>query len=150
MTFKHLTSDFSVSPQLMAADVAKAAGQGYRSLISNRPDGEEAGQPTADAMAVLASRHGMSFAHIPVVPGTVTKDDLADMKRALAALPGPVLGFCRSGMRAATMWALAQAADPERTLKITKAAGYDLDGLRAKLMEGHRQLACQPGIGTAS
>ena len=48
MAFKQITSSFSAAPQLTQDDVAAAAQAGYRSIISNRPDGEEAGQPSAE------------------------------------------------------------------------------------------------------
>ena len=44
MAFKQITSSFSAAPQLTQDDLAAAAKAGYRSIISSRPDGEEAGQ----------------------------------------------------------------------------------------------------------
>ena len=65
----------------------------------------------------------------------MTNADAATMKQVLAALPAPVLGFCRSGMRAATLWALAEAenGDPNAIIGAAKAAGYDLADLRPTL-----------------
>jgi sulfide:quinone oxidoreductase len=114
MAFKKITSSFSAAPQLTRNDVAAAAQAGYHSIISSRPDGEEPGQPSAHEMARIAEEHGLGFAHVPIVPGKATDADADRMKEALASLPGPTLGFCRSGTRAATLWALAEAdhADP--------------------------------------
>ena len=125
MAIKALSSTFAVSPQLTPADVKMAADQGYRSIISNRPDGEEAGQPTAKDMAALAQRYGLGFAHVPAVPGAVTQDDALRMREAMDGLDGPVLAFCRSGARAATLWAMLKArwSDTEAVLRATAAAG---------------------------
>ena len=61
--------------------------------------------------------------------------DADRMKEALATLPQPTLGFCRSGTRAAALWALAEAdrADPATIVDQAKAAGYDLADLTPAL-----------------
>src|SRR3546814_20687003 len=71
----------------------------FRSIVCNRPDGEEAGQPTAAAIAAAAEAHGLRFVHIPVMSGGIDEGDVATMARALADLPAPVLASCRSGAR---------------------------------------------------
>jgi len=75
MAFQQITSSFSAAPQLTQDDLAAAVQAGYRSIISSRPDGEEAGQPNAEKMARLASEHGLAFAHVPIVPGKATDAD---------------------------------------------------------------------------
>lgn len=87
----------------------------------------EAGdQPPGAALQAAAERLGLDYRHIPIVPGSVA---------AIADLPGPILAFCRSGKRSATLWALAQAShvDPASILAATREAGYPLDGLRPRL-----------------
>lgn len=141
MAFKQLIPGFSVSPQLMAADVAAAARLGFRSIISNRPDGEDPGQPTADDTAALAKLLDLAFVHVPVVSGAIAETDVEAMRRALAELEAPVLAFCRSGTRSATLWAMAEAGriDPDAILQATASAGYDLSSLRPSLgVPAHR------------
>jgi sulfide:quinone oxidoreductase len=135
MPFKPLTPSLSVSQQLSAADVAAAARDGFRAIISNRPDGEEPGQLTAEEIAALARTHGMAFAHVPVVSGQIGDEDIAQMADALARLEGPILAFCRSGTRSATLWALTRAGMEPADGIIAKAsaAGYDLAALRPRL-----------------
>ena len=99
MTIRTLTPTLSVSPQIDPADVAGLAASGIRAIVCNRPDGEEAGQPTAAAVAAEAEAHGLRFVHIPVVAETIDEGDAAAMARALADLPAPVLAYCRSGAR---------------------------------------------------
>lgn len=141
MAIKPLSPTFAVSPQLSPADVKLAAEMGYRAIVSNRPDGEDAGQPTAAEMAALAAQYGLGFAHVPATSGAVTAADADRMRDALAQLDSPVLGFCRSGMRSATLWAMleARSSRAETALQVTGAAGYDLSPLRATLgsMEGN-------------
>ncbi len=148
MSIMKLTPDFAASAQLTEADVNKAAAEGFRTIIDNRPDGEDAGQPTAADMAALAARHGMAFEHIPVVPGAIADADVAKMADALGRASGPVLGYCRTGMRAATLWALSEAGitDPETILRTAARAGYDLGPLRPRLAA--RAAKAAGGVGT--
>ena len=135
MPFKTLTPSLSVSPQLIGEDVAKAARDGFRAIIDNRPDGEEPGQPSAAEVQALAASHGMGFAHVPTVGGKISDEDVALMAHALSTLDGPVLAYCRTGTRSTTLWALTQAgAQPADALIATAAgAGYDLSALRPRL-----------------
>ena len=116
MAFKQLDDRMSVSPQLSLADVSRAAREGYRAIISNRPDQEEQEQPTAAAIREEAERQGLAFAHIPIEPGTVSGADADEMARALDTLPAPVLAYCRSGARSTALWARANA---DRTDPVT-------------------------------
>lgn len=137
MTFKRLSASFSASLQLSAADVASAAEAGFRTIIDNRPDAEEAGQPSAADMEAIAQRHGLAFAHIPVTTvSAISESDIARMRATLAQSPGPVLGYCRSGTRAATMWALSQVGETpsETLLKAAVDAGYDLSAVKSRLV----------------
>lgn len=135
MSFNKLDANLSASPQLSLDDVAAAATEGFRTIIDLRPDGEGPDQPTAATIKAAASQHGLAFVHIPVVPGQVNDTQVAAMARALAEQPGPVLGYCRTGTRVATLWALAQAgdADPDTLVNTARDAGYDLEGLRPRL-----------------
>ena len=56
--FKRVTPDFAVAAQLEPEDVARAAAEGFQTIIVNRPDGEAPGQPAADAIKAAAERTG--------------------------------------------------------------------------------------------
>ena len=135
MSFKQLSPTFFVSTQITEDDVARASEQGIRTIIDNRPDGEEAGQPTAAEIAASAARHGMGFEHIPVTPGAITDSDVAKFVDALARHDGPALGYCKTGTRAATLWALSRAREigADAVLEATAGAGYDLSKIKPRL-----------------
>jgi sulfide:quinone oxidoreductase len=118
MTFTSITPGFSVSSQLSPDDLRAAAAQGFRSIISNRPDGEDPDQPAAAAIREQAKALGMDFAHIPVVPSAITDADAAAMAQALAQMPAPVLAFCRSGARATKLWNMVEAAKQQAAAKV--------------------------------
>jgi uncharacterized protein (TIGR01244 family) len=155
MDFKTLTPQISVTRQITAQDVADATVQGYGAILSNRPDGEEPGQPSAADIAELADRHGMAFEHVPVVSGAITDADVAKMRIALSRLRSPILAFCRTGTRSATLWALAQAGviEPREILSATANAGYNLEILLPRLTRASASGAtagcCHLSTGTA-
>jgi len=135
MQVRSLTDGLSVAPQITLDDVAAAASQGFRSLMSNRPDGEEPGQPTAAEVETAARAAGLEFRWLPVVMPTLSQEDAQAFGAALDEMPGPTLAFCRTGTRSTVLWALSQAgARPADELIAAAArAGYDLEGLRPRL-----------------
>ena len=71
MTLHPLSPTVSVSPQLAPDAMPALAAAGFGRVISNRPDGEEPGQPPAAVMEAAARDAGLAFAWIPVsgLPG---------------------------------------------------------------------------------
>jgi len=135
MPGRKLDDGLSTSPQITPEEVKIVAAAGFRAVISNRPDGEEPGQPTAADMKAAAEKHGLAFRHIPVTGGGIGAEDIKAMADALDTLPGPIFGFCRSGTRTAMLWALARApsSDADTLIAAARDAGYDLSGLRCRL-----------------
>lgn len=137
MDIRQIVPGFSVAPQIRPEELAEAAAMGFRTLVCNRPDGEEPGQPSAGEMAAAAEAAGMEFHLLPVYPGAFTPDLVAGTLEVLAATDQPVLAYCRSGTRSATLWSLAMAGSgevtPEAILAATAQAGYDLSPLAPHL-----------------
>lgn len=124
----------SISSQITEPEIAALSAAGVRMIICNRPDGEEPGQPDSDIVSGWAKAHGMTFAHIPVSPGEITLEAADAMRHALSEAGGPAHAYCKSGGRAAALWALASAAlgrhSPDDILSRAKRAGFDLAGLK--------------------
>lgn len=108
MKIADLSPGFSVSPQIYPADLPLLKKAGYRAVINNRPDGEEAGQPTSAELRSAAINLGLDYRHIPIVPGQVTEAAACALAAALADASGPVLAFCRTGNRSIKLWEFAQ------------------------------------------
>ena len=89
MTIKALSPNVSVSPQIDAEEAAAAAEKGFRSLICNRPDGEEGGQPDWATIAAAARGAGLETRHIPVVASAIDDTSVAEFSEALEAMPKP-------------------------------------------------------------
>lgn len=143
---KTLSPQFAVSPQITPQDIPALKAQGYRAIIANRPDGEGADQPTFAEIEAAAHAAGMQARYIPISGGMVGDDDVEAFRSALRAMPGPVLAYCRSGTRSATLWSLAQADDMplSQILAATSTAGYDLSGVVRRIANGGRTPVARP------
>ena len=108
MMITRLAPDFSVSPQITPEDLPLLKEAGFRAIVNNRPDGEEAGQPSDGDLRREAHRLGLVYVHIPIVPGHMSEDDAQTLREAVAQAGGPVLAFCRTGNRSTRLWELAR------------------------------------------
>jgi uncharacterized protein (TIGR01244 family) len=130
--FRHVTDDISVSPQITVEDVDEAARQGFKTIINNRPDGEDPSQPPSREFEAAAAEAGLAYFHIPVRGGP-TPEQVETTNRVLAEAPRPVLAFCRSGTRSIVTWSLGQATSGARgrdeLVGLGRQAGYDLSNV---------------------
>ena len=131
-----ITPGFAVTAALEPGDFAEAARLGFRSILSNLPDGEGPDQLTGRAEAGLAWRAGLKFAHVPASKLDLFTDPVVEgMADAVARLEGPILAHCESGIRSAIVWAAATARSQsvDCVLERLTAAGFDLGFLRDDL-----------------
>ncbi len=131
-----LTPRFAVTSALTEADFVEARALGFKAILSNRPDGEEATQLTARQEAVLAWRAGLQFRHVPAGKLDLFTDaTIESMADALVGLEGPVLAHCKSGVRSAIVWAAASARSQtvDCVMDTLHAAKFDLDFIRDDL-----------------
>ena len=147
MDIKKIAPDLSVSPQISPQDVGIAASQGFRSIIINRPDGESDDQPSHTEIEETAHGLGLAVRYIPVVPGNVTDENVEAFRSALLDMPAPILAYCRTGTRSATLWAVSQAShlSSEAILATAQEAGYDLSGLTSRLNSADQTVSPLPG-----
>jgi sulfide:quinone oxidoreductase len=136
MNFKKINESLSVTAQITPNDFVAIAAAGYRTVICNRPDNETPDQPTFDEIKAAAQAAGISSHYLPVITGQVTDADGSAFGEIMASVPHPVLAYCRSGTRSATLWALSQVGQQttDEILKATQAAGYDLAPMRDRLV----------------
>ena len=134
--FRWVTADFAVAPQLDLADIARAAKAGFKTLIKNRPEAEEPGQIKEFEVQATALAAGLDYRALPFT-GPPPPAAVAAMAELLEQAPGPVLAYCRSGMRSILAWGMAQALTgarrPNEIIALAAKAGYDLEGKREPL-----------------
>jgi len=138
MDIKKLTAGLAVSQQIGASDLQAIKAAGFRAIVCNRPDGEGSDQPNFSEIEAAARELGIEAHYLPVESGKVGDGDAAQFGELMQALPKPLLAYCRTGMRAATLWALSEASS--RTLPdivaACKAAGYDLSAQARRIANG--------------
>ena len=134
--FKRLADNMYVAPQLSPDDIARAASEGFSLIVNNRPDDEEAGQPSSFDLEQAAKAHGLAYRSIPVGGGGFGMPQVEALANALQDAQGKTLAFCRSGTRSTMLWALAQATrgqDTDSIAQAAQAAGYDVQAIRPTL-----------------
>ena len=140
MDLRQVDGNFAVSPQLSEADIAAVAAAGYRTVICNRPDGEEPGQPTEATMRKAATDAGIEFHFVPVSGHQFPEAALKRFAEIRREAEGPTLAYCRSGTRSIMLETLANPEDRSEQDRLARAqsAGYDLSGLQGHPSMGRR------------
>ncbi|PAQ05251.1 TIGR01244 family sulfur transferase [Mesorhizobium temperatum] len=108
MEYRQITEGYSVSGQIQPDEVAAIKAAGFKSVICNRPDDEQPGQPSADSVKAAVEAAGLAFRYIPVISGQITAENVEDQAEALDELEGPIFAYCRSGARCTNLYGLIQ------------------------------------------
>jgi uncharacterized protein (TIGR01244 family) len=129
--FRKVTDAVSVAPQIAVSDIARAAGEGFRLVINNRPDDEEPGQPSNAAIQAAAKAAGLDYVHLPFV-GRPSAQMAEQVRQVIDDHGVKTLMFCRTGTRCINVWALGQALagrqSPDDLVRLGFEAGYDVRG----------------------
>ena len=138
MDLKKITEKTAVSPQITPQDMTAIKEAGFRAIICNRPDGEGVDQPSFEEIEAAAKKVGLAAAYVPVTSGMVRDEDVESFGAALKDLPRPVLAYCRTGTRSATLWSFHESKKRpmHEILAATKAAGYDMNGVARRISNG--------------
>jgi len=103
-----LDPKYSVTGQISVADVAEIKAAGYDCIMCNRPDAEDPGQPSADAIKRATEKAGLKFFFVPMAR-TLELKTLQDFKAVVSnADNGNVFAYCRSGNRCTILWKSAR------------------------------------------
>lgn len=124
----------SAAGRLDGADIDALAAAGVRTIINNRPDGEDPGQLPAAEARRIAEAHGIAYHHIPITAATLSRADVDAFAAALGHAAQPVVAHCRSGTRSTLLWALTRMREGADSLSLIAAAaqnGIDIASLPA-------------------
>lgn len=111
-----VNEEFSTTSQIAESDIPEIAALGFKAIINHRPDGEGgAEQPLSESIKNAAEKAGIAYLHIPVIPGNITPDNVAICQAFLAEAPKPVLGFCKTGMRASGVYQRASVPNHKQS-----------------------------------
>ncbi len=107
MEIKYLSDSFGVSGQITPSQVEQLADEGFKTIVCNRPDGEEPGQPTSSEISQKAEGLNIEFHYIPMVGPNFTPADVEKLK-AVISNNEKVFSYCRTGNRSSILWNAAQ------------------------------------------
>jgi len=100
---RKVAADFATTGQITPDQVKSLAEAGYKTIICARPDNEEPGQPSFAAVSDAAKAAGLQTAYIPV-SGQIGQGQVIRFRDAWEKMPKPMLGYCRSGARAGSLY----------------------------------------------
>jgi sulfide:quinone oxidoreductase len=129
-----LAPGLSAAGKLDRSDIDALAQAGVRTIVNNRPDGEDPGQLPAAEARQIAEAHGIAYHHIPVTGPSLSRADVDAFAAVLASAPTPIVAHCRSGTRSTLLWALARlrdGADPAALVAEAARHGIDIAALPA-------------------
>lgn len=108
MDITKLTDAFSVTAQISEDDIAHIAKLGFKTIFCHRPD-QEGGetQPESSALLKIAQTHNIAFIYLPFSPGQLTATQVSQFSSDFKTQQKPILGFCKTGNRASTIYAAA-------------------------------------------
>lgn len=108
MDIKLINDEYSVTGQITVSDLDTIKALGFKSIVCNRPDHEEPGQPLFAEIEQRAHELGLSIVHVPIGPTGVTSEAISGMVDALDDFDRPMLGYCRSGARSTAVYQKSQ------------------------------------------
>lgn len=94
--------------QFLPQHMAELKQRGYLTVINNRPDDEEAGQPTSAQIEAAARKQGLTYIFQPVVSGQISEYDIEVFARHYHEAHKPIMMFCRSGARSQSLFETAK------------------------------------------
>lgn len=121
-----IPDQLALGGQVHPEQLPDLARQGFKTLISNRPDQEEAAQPGSDQVRRAAEEQGMDYVHIPVTADSLSRADVEAFHRAMSDKPKPVLAHCGSGRRSYFLWAAGQVLFEGASVDELVARGQEL------------------------
>lgn len=107
VTATELDPAYAVTGQITVADVAAIKAAGFDTIMCNRPDGEDAGQPAADQIRRATEKAGLKFFYVPM-GRALEPNTISDFKAVVNGDNGKVFAYCRSGNRCSILWKMSK------------------------------------------
>jgi len=150
----YLTNDVYLTSQLETRNVAALARKRAVDVIVDiRPDGEADDQTPSTDIEAAAKENHIRFHYIPVPHEGIPESAVTALEHALAEDHRYVVLYCRTGRRAARLYALVESSRPDGPkagdiLKMVSTAGFSADDLKDDIERRilHRTGASAPAL----
>ncbi|WP_312470510.1 bifunctional sulfur transferase/dioxygenase Blh [Brucella sp.] len=126
MPVTRISERLSVSSQPGPEELRVLDRSGFRTLVNNRPDGEDADQPGNQAECDAAHQCDLSYAYIPVAMNTITESDVRAFQAVVRKSDGPVLAHCKTGTRSLSLHLIGEVLDGRISVEDVVPFGHQL------------------------
>jgi len=135
MNILQIDDKLTISEQITEQDVKELSELGVKTIICNRPDGEEPNQISCQTIKAAAEKNGIKFVHIPVPGREIPTPALNEFIECIETTNDKVHAYCRTGTRCSIFWGLSQARTipTESVLEQAQAKGLNLTPVMAQL-----------------
>lgn len=101
----------TLSGQITPDDVKVLAEQGVKTIVNNRPDGEEEGQPTSAQIEAVCQELGITYKQIAFSGGMMDMSHVQAFADFYNSTERPLHIFCRTGNRSNMILTAAREQD---------------------------------------
>ena len=105
MQINKINDNYSSTGQIDTEDLNQIHESGFKTIICFRPTSEDKeNQPDQSLLKMEAHKKGIKFISIPITPGNITEENIQKFAQNFNDSDYPVLGYCRSGGRAKSIY----------------------------------------------
>ncbi|RPH19876.1 MAG: TIGR01244 family phosphatase [Alteromonadaceae bacterium TMED7] len=108
MKIQQLNKSVYIASKVDISDINKLKAIGIQSVINNRPDNEEDGQPLSGDLSEYAASINIDYYYLPIASGHYPVTSVDKLTELLSTAELPVVIFCRTGRRSINLWAKSQ------------------------------------------
>jgi sulfide:quinone oxidoreductase len=129
MNIKSVSASFFVSDAISVKDLPAIRELGIKTIICNRPDGEQPAQASFKDIEEGAEKLGIVCYYLPTSPKDLDYSIGEHINQRLDETGEPVLAYCRSGLRSISLWSVGQMMKGGRLDTLCLQAshlGYDI------------------------
>ncbi len=106
-----MSHEVSFTGQITPDQVPMIAENGFKTIINNRPDGEEPNQPTSAEIEAAAKEAGLAYKEISFSGNDLTQQHVEAFADFFNQAEQPMLIFCRTGNRSNGIYEAAKQMD---------------------------------------
>lgn len=106
-----MTHQVNFTGQITPEQIADIVAKGFKTIINNRPDGEEPNQPKSSDIEAAAKAAGLHYKEIPFASSELNQFHVEEFADYFNQAEQPILMFCRTGNRSNGLYEVAKQMD---------------------------------------
>ena len=106
-----MSHEVSFTGQITPDQVPMIAESGFKTIINNRPDGEEPNQPTSADIEAAAKEAGLAYKEVSFAGSELNQNHVEAFADFFNQAQQPILIYCRTGARSTGIYEAAKKMD---------------------------------------